>query len=72
MLESRARYKTFVYNMTINTVITVLDKRLGFKDIPKIKDNIHKRTIGYCTFYVVDTPSHVYVLQRFKRTKVDI
>ena len=62
VLESRARYKSFVYNMTINTVITVLDKRLGFKDLADIKDKIHQKTIGYCTFYVVDTPSHVYVL----------
>jgi hypothetical protein len=72
VLESRARYKSFVYNMTINTVITVLDKRLGFKDITDIKDKIHQKTIGYCTFYVVDTPSHVYVLQRFKKTQVDV
>jgi hypothetical protein len=72
VLESRARYKSFVYNMTINSVITVLDKRLGFKDIAEIKDKIHQKLIGYCTFYVIDAPTQVYVLQRFKKTQVDV
>ena len=65
--EQRARYKVFHYQMTNNSLITVIDRRLGFY-IDELK-KVHAKQIGYSKFYIIDTDkltaANVYILQRF-------
>ncbi len=50
--ENRARYKVFHYQMANNSLITVLDGKLGFylEDL----EHLHQNEIAYCKFFVID------------------
>jgi len=53
VLEYRARYKQFEYEMTSNSMITVLDPRLGFQ-VEDIKKVNHTEVGEGATMYVID------------------
>jgi nitrogen regulatory protein PII len=65
--EYRARYKQFEYRMTKDTLVTVLDPRLGFA-VEEIRQRVHQKQLGEATMYVVDGDEcrNFYVIQRFK------
>jgi hypothetical protein len=66
--EYRARYKQFEYRMTKDTLVTVLDPRLGFA-VEEIRQRVHQKQLGEATMYVVDGDEcrNLYVIQRFKK-----